>query len=815
MRQPAPFRPGTRGGPLRFEVGAGTMMGLMKFSMSGSRLAGLLSLLVGLGCQRATSPAPAPPASVFDPLSYDAPTAPRLAFGASEGQLRSYFYREGPAAVHLVLRSGPSPRILAAFPAGNQGIGVWFSGVPGGIELFAGKTPDAVASGGGLTALTRDGGQHALHGVRATLKSSATSLSTELVLLGGVRTLRDYDQGLCLEDAAQFPELRNEKLELDEANGVLRIRREQIGGQHSMELLLAGLAGTRITLRARDGAPRPQCPLGPGGAQQIIDISNDAGVELQLIALSDEEPLTPIEAADVLIDTGGAQEAPELQALAFLSYEEKLLAGSWRFLTYFGRDTLMTLRLALPKLESRVAVAALGAVLERVQLVEGTAAPEGGVVALGDVAHEEEIGDYAAWKNSRLDPPPADLRQPRYDYKMIDDDFLLAPLVVSLAKKLEAHPLDGSPESSPPQVMATFLKKNRRDGRAYEEALLANLQLVLSRARPFAEDPRPPVEKKQALVALHPNLQVGQWRDSEAGLAFGRYPFDVNAALVPAALEAARIIYERLGRAEEAADAKRLSVAWRDVEELFRLELPLDEARRNVASYAASIGLTDSSASVDADTKGNVVEYGIALDAELRPLPVQHSDHGFVLELARPSDVYLKRVASRLTRAFPAGLMSPVGVMVANPAFAAPDFQVLDRKRPEDPADDASAPLRDLFTPARYHGTVVWSWQQALLASGVRRQLLRKDLSSAARTALEKAECELWRVIEDTRAGSTRELWSWAPSADGRPELRPFGSAVADADEANAIQLWSTVYLAVEKPTPKLNRRCKAQKPAP
>jgi hypothetical protein len=791
------------------------MADLMNSSMSASRLGGLLSLVVGLGCQRAASPAPAPPASVFDPLAYDAPSAPRLAFGVSEGPQRDYFYREGPSAVHLSLRSGASPRLLAAFPANDQGIGVWFSSPSGTAELFAGKTPDALPSGGGLTALTRDGGQHALHGVRAILKSSATRLSTDLVLLGSVRTLRDYGEGLCLEDATKFPELRNEKVELDEANGVLRIRREQIGGGHSMELLLAGLSGTSIKLRSREVAARSKCPLAPGGGQQVVDMSNDAGIELQLIALSDEEPLTPIEAEDVLIDPGGAAESPELRALAFLSYEEKLLAGSWRFLSYFGRDTLMSLRLLLPKLESRVAVAALGAVLERVQLADGVAAPEGGVISPGDVAHEEEVGDYAAWKNSRAEPRPSDLRQPRYDYKMVDDDFLLAPLVVSLAKKLEAHPLDGSPESAPARAMASFLQRKRRDGRAYEEALLANLALVLTRARPFAEDPRPAAEKKQTLVALHGGLQVGQWRDSEEGLAFGRYPFDVNAALVPAALEAARIIYERLGRATEAADAKRLAAAWRNIEDLFRLELPLEQARGNVATYAASIGLTDPSASIEPDTKDSVVEYGIALDAELRPLPVQHSDHGFVLELARPSDAYLRHVASRITRPFPAGLMSPAGIMVANPAFAAPDLLVTDRKRTEDPGDDASTPLRELFTSSRYHGTVVWSWQQALLASGVRRQLLRKDLSGAARTALQKAECELWQVIDATRKSSTRELWSWAPGSDGRPELRPFGAAPGDVDEANAIQLWSTVYLAVEKPTARQNPRCKAESPRP
>jgi hypothetical protein len=795
---------------LRFAPLDGSMPTVMRSSMSARPLAGLLLLVSGLACQSGRpSATPAPPTSVFDPLSYGAPSAPRLAFGLQDGPLRNYFFREGPAAVHLSTRSGSSPRIIAAFPANNQGIGVWFLPAPDGTELFAGKAADAFSAGGGLSALVRDGGAHPLHGVRATLKSSATRLSTALVLLGNVRTLRDYGSGMCLEDAAQFPELRNESFELDAEQGILRIRRQQIGGEHSMELLLAGLSGTTITLEPREAGPRPACPLGQGKAQQVITISNDAGIELQLMALASDEPLTPIEAPQLLDDPSDA-ESRDLQALAFSSYEEKLVAGSWRFLTYFGRDTLLSLWLLLPKLESHVAIAAMGSVLERVQLAENVAAPEGGVVQPGDVAHEEEVGDYAAWKNSRLTPPPADLRQPRYDYRMIDDDFLLAPLVVALAKQLETHPLEGSAKSTPAAAMAAFLARKRSDGHSYEEALFKNLALVLGRARPFAEDKRPAAEKKQALIALHPNLSVGQWRDSEMGLGFGRYPFDVNAALVPAALDAARIIYTRLGRSTEAADAKRLGAAWQKVEELFRLEIPLEQARANVASYAASVGVADTSPSITADASGNDVEYAIALDAELAPLPVQHSDHGFVLNFTRPPDAYLQHVAARLTRPFPAGLMSPVGVMVSNPAFAAPDFSVIDPKRRGDPNDDIRTPLRDLFTPAHYHGSVVWSWQQALLASGLRRQLLRKNLAPGTRGALQRAECELWRVIDATRAGSTRELWSWAPDADGHPALRPFGAGALDADESNAVQLWSTVYIAVRKPTPAQNPRCGA-----
>src|SRR5271170_1383017 len=52
---------------------------------------------------------------------------PRLSFDVIEGQNLNSFLREGPVAAHLLLRSGCDPRILVAFPAGNSGVGLWFS----------------------------------------------------------------------------------------------------------------------------------------------------------------------------------------------------------------------------------------------------------------------------------------------------------------------------------------------------------------------------------------------------------------------------------------------------------------------------------------------------------------------------------------------------------------------------------------------------------------------------------------------------------------------------------------------------------------
>ena len=119
-------------------------------------------------------------------------------------------------------------------------------------------------------------------------------------------------------------------------------------------------------------------------------------------------------------------------------------------------------------------------------------------------------------------------------------------------------------------------------------------------------------------------------------------------------------------------------------------------------------------------------------------------------------------------------------MLVANPAYCAPA-------------------LKARLNRNAYHGTVVWSWQQALFAAGLARQLERDDLPPAVRAHLTVAQHTLWSAIEATRSLNNFELWSWR-FATGRYQVVPFGAAAADADESNAAQLWSTVYLAVRPP---------------
>jgi hypothetical protein len=740
------------------------------------------------------------------PALFAAPTGEVLQFGVEDGPFGNYFHRQGGAAAHLVTRSGNRPRFIAAFPANNQGIALWFRPAPADTRLWIGEADDAasVARGGDVTAVTRQANSQAREsfGVRAKLRSNMNQLSVQLALLANLRSVRDYGYGVCLEDAAQFPELRNETIELLPDSNVVRFRRVQLTG-NTLELLLRGEPGTQLAVRQEVLTPRPGCPASAGSASQVVDIQAEGGIQLELIALSDETPLTPIDPGTPRI-RDRADAATQHDALAFLSYSEKLLAGSWRFLTYFGRDTLLSLRLLMPAVSPALVEAGLAAVIERINL-DANARDTSFDFAIdpGDVAHEEEVGDFAAWKNS-TENPSADPRAPRYDYKMVDDDFLLAPVLLQYLDSLGSGPEALTARDA-------FLNRTRGDGRTFADAVLANLALVLTRARPFAEDPAAPADKKAKLVGLKPGVPVGEWRDSNSGLAFGRHPFDVNAGLVPGALEAAAALYTRLGRSSEAADATSLLGQWRGVEELFRIDEPLATVESNVASYASAIGITDTGSELVAESDGLYSYYGIALDATGQPLPVLHTDHGFVFEFTAPADVYLIRAATTIGSDFPAGLNSELGFVVANPALASPDLSIVDPHDLASAEDDASVAFRSLFTTAQYHGTVVWSWQQALLASGVRRQLRRDDIGLEARAALERLECKLWSAISATSAFAAHELWSWQATGSGSLMYEPFGFNLADVDESNAIQLWSTVFQSVQPPSAEDNPRCAAR----
>jgi hypothetical protein len=632
------------------------------------------------------------------------PAMETLAFALREGPSENLFFRRGPVAAHFVATSGTAPRVLFAFPAGNTGAGLWFE---------PRREPVSLQVEGALAAVE----EGPMRGISATVCIAAPELRVQGVVLGSVRALRAY---------AHRGEAPVGLVESFDAGPPFTFARTTLDGRHHVALRIV---------------PRGGASVGTDGAGRIaLAAASGEPLRFTLTALADDPPLTPIPRDELLRD-GALEEADPhaLSALAFLAYEEKLLAGSWRFLTYFGRDTLLSLRLLLPVLRPRVVEAGLGAVLDRL----GPA---------GDVAHEEAIGEWSAI-------------EPDLDRSMIDDDFLLAPLA-------EAALVEGFGR----ERARAFLARRAASGGTYADALSRNLRLVLRRAAPFAAAP-----VARSLVALREGRATGNWRDSEEGLGGGRIPFDVNAALVPAALaSAARLYASGLLGAPSPGDAERaasLAAAYRRAGDLFRVRVPAAEARQRVAAHADAMGIDPAPAVGSID--GDVVFPALALDAEGTPVPVMHSDDGFVLLFTDPPPAYLEEAAARILRPFPAGLRTPAGLVVANPVFCR------DRA------------LRNLFTPAHYHGTVIWSWQHALYAAGVQRQLDRPDLPLRTRAALALAKGALGEILHASAEFRTSELWSVRGHA-GKLERVPFGALRAHHDEANAAQLWSTVVLALQ-----------------
>lgn len=646
-------------------------------------------------------------------------SAPALQFRIDEGRNINSFFREGAVAAHLLLRSGTDSRILVAFPAGNSGVGLWFERSAQPVVWTLTRRPVSVSE--------TDAEGRPLHGIEAEVTADVSALGIRQAVLSSVRVLRDYQvDGTMPEELATSPTVTASSISW---------ARPRLDGAPGYRLSVEALDGTRVSEDA------------------ITSSTNQ--LRLKIKALTGERPLTPIDGTSLLTATA-ARDTRARDVLAFLSYREKYLAGSWRFDTYFGRDTLMSLTLLAPVLQHLAIESGIAAVLARL-------APS------GEVAHEEDIGEFAVLRNVREGRGTIDT--PIYDYGMIDDDFMLAPVVANWL-------LDNEGRKRAPEFLAARTPAGQRHG----DALVRNLLWVVERTAAFASDPRP-----ANLVGLKDGRMTGQWRDSEEGLGRGRYAYDVNAVFVPAALHAVGRLLESGLLDSYISDEQRRSLQraaaqheawWRKAPPLFAVNISFEQTRARIADYANTIGVsaTEALATLEGPDNARFMFNALSLDATGRPIPVMHSDDGFALLFTSPSPEQLERSLAAIMRPFPAGLLTPVGMLVANPAFA-----------------DRNTQAR--FGPEAYHGTVVWSWQQAVLAAGLSRQLARTDLPPNLRTQLQRAKSQLWAVIDATNDLRNSELWTWS-FEDGRYRVEAFGQDRAHVDESNAAQLWSTVFLS-------------------
>ncbi len=615
--------------------------------------------------------------------SADVPDA-ELFFAISEGRSDNYFIRQGGVSAHLSLQSAPAPRIVVAFPAGNSGAMLRFSNVDGATAWGAVRDVSIIEA--------RDAAGLVLRGIRADIDVGVDRLVLLDADVGSIRFLRK---------AVDAPTLARRAEAARQVDGErLQISRERPDGQSSY------LAEVQVLTGDSPEAPFPTSRL-----------TNANAVDNEMLA----------------------------NALAFLTCDTKMLAGSWRFLTYFGRDTLLAIQLLMPVLTAETAEIGLGSVLDRIN-------------EHGEVAHEEEIGELAVYRNLAHSGRPT--AEPRYDYAMVDDNLLLAPVL--------AHFLDTFGVSR----TKNLLSRRSLTSETFRGRLARNLRLVSGQALAFADDPDP-----SNLVAIKNGFDYGNWRDSREGLAGGRYPYDVNAVLMPAALAAAARIVDAGLLDDDAATLpsagrlRQMAAAWQThAAGHFNVTIAATHAREKLAGYANDNGYPP----VDLPDR-DLHFKAVALDRRFAPIPVMHSDIGMdLLLLDRPAGE-LAQIVDTLVRPFPVGLSTPIGVVAANPAFA-------------------NAEMRTLLTSNHYHGVVVWSWQQAMIAAGLDRQLRRNDLPAALRTSLSNAAHDIGAQVKSSKTIIGSELWSFVVR-DGQYVIAPFGQSAGHLTESNPVQLWSTVFL--------------------
>src|ERR1700722_10261772 len=347
---------------------------------------------------------------------------PRLAFDVEEGANLNSFLREGPVAAHLLLRAGEDPRILIAFPAGNSGVGLWFSHGAHALRWALQGQPQPL--------IPQDARGRPLYGMTAeAVATGAAELGLKQAVLSSVRVLRDY------QALGTFPaEVATSPVTQDSTITWARDR-------------LDGAAGYRLSIQVTHGALHAD----------HLTAASDGKIALKITALSGEVPLTPLWGEHLLNDRA-QPDAAARNVLTFLSYKEKFLAGSWRFNTYFGRDTLMSVRLLMPVLAPEAVDAGLGAVLTRLS-------PQ------GEVAHEEDIGEFAILDHLRESGSKSEA--PTFNYNMIDGSFMLAPVAAEWL-------LDDARGRA--QVAQFLARMDNRYGvapQAFGADLVSNLKFVL------------------------------------------------------------------------------------------------------------------------------------------------------------------------------------------------------------------------------------------------------------------------------------------------------------------------------------------------
>lgn len=730
-----------------------------------------------------------------------------IRFSIPEGSNSNYFIYSPAVSGHVLITDAVDPRIIIATAAGNSGMGLWFDRLnPAntGLQL---KLAGEIAAVGGASDAT---------GLCFNVETNKSRIVLTGYILDSIRQVRNYGTSTLQEvnDARNQYSLRHPAPRHWREPGI-----STMGTTTAIRRSTCDNREYVLELRCRRG--KMSRDASSGGI--LFESGGSMAVSFSVKAVTPFRPLTPYqeetlflpelrefhEKLEHLAKSPGASAAQKerysrfsegLRNLRFLSYREKFLAGSWRFMTYFGRDTILSLMMLSD-------ITTPGAFADGMQSVIDRLSPD------GEVAHEEDIGSWAEFRNVQAalksgTAMPSDPEKPCYDYKMVDGGFLFPPMQAR-------YLLDPKISRAEKRL---WLEKTDAGGEKNLVVLARNWNHVLKSALPFAAMP-----EYRTLVRLKPGETAGDWRDSAEGLGRGVYPGGVNVDLVCDSIAAIGRILEtgifsqkelellakdnsltgleavlREGRARQIA---RLIECWKGAKRYFAVSLDAREVRERLQRYLEN-GVSDEERNcllTEEITQGIILKdfvygdripgslrdgisfYALSLDDAGNPVEIMNSDFSFTLFLGEPSPGEIEKSLRLLELPYPIGLKSSVGVLVANPAFS------------RSPAHWKS------FDRRAYHGTVVWGFQTYMLELGIARQIARfeKDPGQKELVAhMQGALRELGAARERVGSLANSELWTFAIER-GAMVPSAFGVGQGSITESNAVQLWSSLFPAV------------------
>ena len=683
-------------------------------------------------------------------------SAQELDFNIKVGTEQNYFVQSENGAFHVILSKTPKSRCVIASPAGNSGCAIFFEGKE------APKIVDTPII-------------NSKENVSVNL-ISPTPHKIDMAILGSLRVVRDHTEGHALKRTLDnikknLHKLKNYPQLLKAAENWLNPTWQESPDGKQINLKLTALDTKNwydLQIKSENG-------------KISIDKNNNLNSLNSTVILppgkititysSSFNPLTPFtqkellnkKALETISKTDKSYIKKQLNGLRFLAYREKFLAGSWRFLTYFGRDSLLSLRLLIPILTPDAVEAGIYAAAIRMD-------------KHGEIAHEEDIGDQSVI--DQLTNPNISSYDKGYvniinNYCMIDQNFLLLPLL------LDYFYIGGK------NVFQT-------NNKCYLP-ICRNLNLVFKQI--FTEKPIP----------LKDGHITGDWRDSETGLGYGKYPFSVNAAMAPAAVESFVILLKNnawnkneilntvekenltyLKKAiEEPKSLDKVKNIWFGMWSKFLVKQPdavriklLDENRKELGFPK-----------IETTPPYSAGFLALSLKESLKPVPIIQSDTLFML-LDFPinkNSKWLDPACSPFETNLPDGLISDAGMIVADPALANKEY-------------------RKMFDVNHYHGEVIWAWPQLMLKVALLKQLGKwavpspsgNSLSSDDKIKLETILKKISMLIAKLSNWSTSELWSWKLEKNGKVIPVAYGQDSANDTESNAVQLWSVAALGPE-----------------